>query len=317
MHQDHFVQRHQAEWTDLGRRLDGVDAKTWADLPGACRRVSQHLALARTRGYSADLVARLHDLAIRSHQQLYQQPVDLGTRLVALVKDRVPAAVRAEWVLVGLAHLLFYGPLFVTLIAVHHDPHVVYSVLDMQTVSDMETMYDPAGTHYLRERAVDSDLLMFGYYIWNNIGIGFRTFASGALLGLGPVWFLASNGVTIGAVYGHLLNIGYGGPLTAFTVGHSSFELTAIVLSGAAGARLGLAWLNPGQWTRTEALGRAARRALPIIEGATLMLLVAAVLEAFWSSSQVVPAALKYTVGAGLWVLVYGWLLLGGRRADR
>lgn len=320
MQQERFVEAHQAEWQSLGRTLDALEARGQVaaeGLPESCRRVSQHLALARYRGYSADLVTRLHDLAMRSHQQLYRRRLDVLGRLLVLIRQDIPRAVRAEWLLVLLGHLLFYGPMVVTILAITAEPTRVYAVLDPFTLASMEESYDPAGHHFLRERAVDSDLLMFGYYVWNNVGIGFRTFASGALLGLGPVYFLAYNGVVIGAVFAHLLNIGFGGTLSAFVVGHGSFELTAIVLSGAAGARLGLAWLMPGRSTRTEALRRAADKALPIVQGAGLMLLLAAVIEAFWSSSAVIPAQLKYTVGAGLWLTVYGWLLLGGRHARR
>ena len=41
--------------------------------------------------------------------------------------------------------------------------------------------------HFLKERP-DSDMLMFGFYIYNNIGI-FRTFAGGIVGGLGSVFF--------------------------------------------------------------------------------------------------------------------------------
>ena len=42
---------------------------------------------------------------------------------------------------------------------------------------------------------------MFGYYIRNNTGIGFQTFAGGLLLGLGTLFFLVFNGFYIGAVF--------------------------------------------------------------------------------------------------------------------
>ena len=70
-------------------------------------------------------------------------------------------------------------------------------------------MYDPANRR-LGMREADTHLAMFGFYIWNNVRIGFQTFAGGLLVGLGTVWFLASNGVMIGAVAGYLTQIGFG-----------------------------------------------------------------------------------------------------------
>jgi hypothetical protein len=43
------------------------------------------------------------------------------------------------------------------------------------------------------------------------------------------------------------------------------------------------------------------------------MLLVAAFIEAFWSSTQSIPAGVKYGVSGVLWTVVLAWLLLGGR----
>ena len=45
------------------------------------------------------------------------------------------------------------------------------------------------------------------------------------------------------------------------------------------------------------------------------MLLLAAFVEAFWSSTQSVPAWGKYGVSAVLWLAVIGWLWRGGQGA--
>jgi len=56
----------------------------------------------------------------------------------------------------------------------------------------------------------------------------------------------------------------------------------------------------------------AAGKSVLIIGGVILFLLIAAFIEAYWSSSAVTPAT-KYTVGALLWLLVLGYLLFAGR----
>jgi uncharacterized membrane protein SpoIIM required for sporulation len=156
---------------------------------------------------------------------------------------------------------------------------------------------------------------MFGYYIMNNIGIAFQTFASGLLFGLGSLFFLLFNGLLIGAVSGHLSQIGYGEPFWSFVVGHGAFELNAIVLAGAAGLQLGWALLAPGRYTRSEALRLAAQLAIRLLCGAALFLLIAAFIEAYWSSMTYTGATVKYVVGAGLWLLVLAYLALAGRGA--
>ena len=124
----------------------------------------------------------------------------------------------------------------------------------------------------------------------------------GILLGVGALVIIAFNALTIGAVFGHLIQVGFHETLLSFISGHSSFELTAITLAGVAGMRLGLAVLAPGQLTRVAALRLATPGALTLVYGFASMLVVAAVIEAFWSPTQL-PLQNKLQVGAALWFL--------------
>jgi uncharacterized membrane protein SpoIIM required for sporulation len=156
---------------------------------------------------------------------------------------------------------------------------------------------------------------MFGHYIMNNISIGLRTFASGLLAGIGTVLVLLFNGITIGAVAGHLQQVGFGDPFWRFVVGHAPFELTAIVIAGGAGLQLGLRLLAPGRKRRIDALVEGGVIGARLCLGVAFMLLVAAFIEAFWSSTAAVPAWGKFSVSGVLWALVIFWLWRGGRGA--
>jgi uncharacterized membrane protein SpoIIM required for sporulation len=157
---------------------------------------------------------------------------------------------------------------------------------------------------------------MFGFYIRNNIGISFQCFAGGLFAGLGTLFFLAYNGAAIGGVAGYLTERGLYVTFFPFVATHSAFELTAIVLSGAAGLRLGQAIIAPGRMGRRQALVAASRGAAVILYGVVAMLLIAATIEAFWSSAQWMPAYVKYAVAALSWAAMLGYLTLQGRHAD-
>jgi hypothetical protein len=47
------------------------------------------------------------------------------------------------------------------------------------------------------------------------------------------------------------------------------------------------------------------------------MLVIAAFLEAFWSSAALVPPPVKYGAGAFFWAVVLGYLWLAGRTRRR
>lgn len=312
-----FEQSHELQWRALEASLDRLErrgdreADAASDFPELYRQVCHHLALARHRRYGADLELRLNRLVLRGHQQLYRSRAASLPAMLRFATSGFPRLVRAEAKLVLLSLLLFAGPLLAMLLAVPWRPELALSVLPPATVEEMGAQYAPGGS-LEAGRPVDSDLLMFGFYIYNNIGIAFRTFGSGILAGLGSIFYLVYNGLAIGAVMGHIRHMGYGESFYPFAIGHGAFELTAIVLAGAAGLRLGLALLAPGRLSRGQALLAASRRAIGLVYGFTGMLAVAAFLEAFWSPSPA-PATVKLVAGGVLWAYVLFYFLFAGR----
>ena len=111
---------------------------------------------------------------------------------------------------------------------------------------------------------------------------------------------------------GYLTAVGNGVPFWSFVSGHSAMELTAIVVSGVAGLKLGVALIAPGGRSRKAAVMQDGRIAVRIMYGAALMFLVAAFIEGFWSPLTF-PATTKYAVGIAAWVAVAAYFLLAGR----
>jgi uncharacterized membrane protein SpoIIM required for sporulation len=143
-------------------------------------------------------------------------------------------------------------------------PELIHGLMSPQEIAALEKMYDPASGRHELGRESGTDWGMFGYYIMNNISIGLRTFASGLLAGIGTILVLILNGIGIGAAFGHLQQIGSGDPLWRFVAGHAPFELTAIVLAGGAGLRLGFNLIAPGRRTRARPSHRMATRRLRV-----------------------------------------------------
>lgn len=310
MKQRTFERNHQQQWEALEGWLDKRRLPK-GQFPQLYRQVCQHLALARDRHYTPYLIERLNRLVLRGHQHLYQTPSRLTTKIIHFISIDFPQQVRQEWRLVGLSSLLFFGPLLIMFLSVQINPELVFSLMDAGQVLEMETMYDPEAEYINRE--AESDFLMFGFYIRNNISIGFQTFASGIFFGFGTIFFLLFNGLYIGSVAGHLTHIGYTVPFYSFVAGHSALELIAIVLAGAAGLKLGLALIAPGRLTRLHALRNAANHSISLVYGVIVMLLLAAFVEAFWSSNAAIAPSIKYTVGGFLLVSLISYFILVGR----
>ncbi|QDH67373.1 stage II sporulation protein M [Pseudomonas azotoformans] len=320
MKQSLFESRYQHQWQAFAEQLKQLEhgkakASDMADFPHQYRRLCQLLALAQERGYSSYLVDPLQQLALRGHQQLYRHRSQLAANVLSFVLADFPRLVREQWRFVLIASLLFFGSLLGIALLVYLFPDLIYSIVSPQQVAEMQGMYDPEASRLGRaaERASSEDWMMFGYYVMHNIGIAFQTFAAGLLFGLGSVFFLIFNGLIIGAVSGHLTEIGYGQTFWSFVIGHGAFELTAIALAGAAGLQLGWALIAPGQLTRGESLRLAARKSVQLLCGVMVFLLIAAFIEAYWSSTTQIAPWIKYLVGTALWLLVSAYLTLAGR----
>lgn len=323
MKQEHFVARYAGEWETLQSWLARIERQPRRamrdtpalDFPQTYRRVCHQLALARARGYSQEVTERLQRLVEQGHRLLYRPPAPRWYRVAQFLTAGFPRLVRGQWHCIALAAVLFYGPALLMWALLQWRPELAHAVFSSEQLAQFERMYSPANPQL--GRSSGTDLAMFGHYVLNNVSIAFRSFASGLLLGVGAIYVLAFNGVVIGGVAGHLTAIGYGAPFWRFVVGHAPFELTALVIAGGAGLRLGLSLLAPGRQTRRAALVDAGRIGAQLVLGAFAMLVLAAFVEAYWSSIAALPDLVKYGSGALFWSLVLGWLICGGRGGER
>jgi uncharacterized membrane protein SpoIIM required for sporulation len=319
-----FEALYQAEWQELEELVDRVlkrtskaanDAPRGERIAALYRRACEHLALARARSYPAYLLDRLDRVTADAHQVIYQQRELGAAALWRIVSRDFPRAVRADAAYVWIATALLAVPFAVLGVLVYLRPELILSLVDPATAANFEQMYSRSTGSIGRTREAGSDWYMFGIYIRNNIGIAFQCFASGLAAGLGSIFFLVFNGALFGAVAGYLTERGLGDTFWPFVATHGAFELTAIVLSGAAGLKLGHSLLSPGRRTRGQSLVHAARECVVIVYGVTAMLIVAAAVEAFWSSAAWVPSAVKFGVAGVCWAVVISYLALQGRHA--
>ncbi|WP_444903370.1 stage II sporulation protein M [Microbulbifer sp. CnH-101-E] len=316
MRQRDFENRYRDGWAQLEAWLKSDSKSTQAsalDLPVAYRELCQQLAVAKERQYTSRLIDHLNKLVTAAHHRVYRQQTLRRKGWLHYLLAGFPQAVRANGRVVLLATALFLLPALVMGIGTYNNDALIYAVMSPGDVLSLESMYDPGNRVLGRERGSDTDLAMFGFYIKNNIGIAFRTFAGGILFGLGSIFFLVFNGLFIGAAFGHITRVGFVSTFYPFVIGHGAFELTAIVLAGAAGLLLGRSLVDPGQHRRSVALRLASVEAMKIMYGTFLMLVIAAFLEAFWSSSATTPITIKLGFGALLWLLVFAYFALAGR----
>jgi len=322
----HFEQLYQTEWDELAAQvrliLEGRTTQSASFTPirgehvaALYRRACEHLALARARAYPRYIIDKLERITADAHQAIYYRREFGLARVWHAIAYEFPQAVRAHSGYVWLSAALLYVPMLLIGWLVYERPDLIMSIVDGDTVAQMEESYSDSAEALGSVRGADANWLMFGFYIFHNVSIAFQCFAGGLAAGIGSLFALLYNGAVIGAIAGYLTERGYSTNFYSFVVTHGAFELTAIVLSGATGLRIGHSLIAPGRNTRLQSLIAACRGCIPIIYGFFVMLIIAAAIEAFWSSARWLPLAVKYTVAAVCWIAVLLYLTLQGRRA--
>jgi uncharacterized membrane protein SpoIIM required for sporulation len=315
--QDEFVGARQGEWNELrallggGRDLHKLPPADIARAAALYRAVCSDLMRAQANGYGPDVIVVLDGLAASAHNALYDAPPYRMRAVWELLAAEFPRTLRRHARFFALGVALFLLPGVLGFVGAYRSRAFALRILPEGTVEQLEESYAKG----FEGRSEDADAGMAGFYVFNNVGIAFRCFATGVLFGVGSAFFLVYNGLFIGVVAGLVTAAGHGRNLLTFTCTHGAFELTAIVISATAGMVMGYALVETGGRTRFGSLRAKGRDVANLVLGAAAMLLVAAGIEGFWSPSGV-PAKVKWATAVAAYLFVASYLTFAGR-ADR
>jgi uncharacterized membrane protein SpoIIM required for sporulation len=320
MTEQSFARRREAAWIEFASLVRGGRRKIRTGAPmfvQLFREITQDLNIARAHDFDPSLVERLNMLVNEGNQILYGQRSWSLAAPARFILRTFPRAVRFQWRGILASAALFYGlAVFFGFLCVRF-PAAAGELLSEYVLDAMEEMYDPGNEKFLNPRNIETDADMFGYYISHNISIGFRTFAGGILAGFGSLFILCANAFQLGIVSAHIINVGFGKTFFPFVIAHSSFELTAVIFCAYSGLLLGYRFFVTRGLSRSASIRKAGKDGMPIVAGAALMLVIAAAIEAFWSSRHELPFRLRIGAGVILWTLLLLYFLCAGRKGSR
>lgn len=328
MTRDQFISRRQPAWrrfeilvseAEQQRRVK-LSGDEIAELSALYRSLCFDLSLVQSRDWGTSMSRYLNSLVARGHNTLYRSKPGSLLAAVQFLMTGFPKLLRENAAYFLLALALFVVPGAVSGTAVCYDTSLAGRILSGGNQAMMESMYSQSVSEHAGEDdgMLEGRSVMAGFYVRNNVGISFKCFALGAFAGIGTMVILAYNSIALGTVTGFLIGRGHSGNFFEFVIGHGSFELTAIVVSGAAGLVMGHAMVHPGRLSRRDALIERGLVSVKLAIGAAAMLMVAALIEAYWSPSPHISRDVKMVVGGLLWLLVIGWLgFAGSARLER
>lgn len=330
MNKRDFVKQRQPAWdryegllNRLGRKRKRVSSREVTEFSRLFRELANDLATVRSRGWGVQLTTYLNHLVSRGYNAFYVSPPGYVQKAIHFLTAGFPQLLRANlWYFVTAA-ALFFGPLAIGWAVIQNDPSLANRIVpDAQLLAARHNFEkrDESGKELTEEEKRarareyrEQRSFMGGFYVYNNASIALRSFGLGVTLGIGTAYTLLFNGIYIGAIAGYVVAEADAGRFLSFVITHGSFELTAICVAGAGGLILGNALLHPGNRTRWEAIRIRGLDSVKLAIGAAVMLVIAALIEGFWSPAPFIPPMIKYLVGTIAWVVVALYFLLAGR----
>ncbi len=315
---DRFLATNQPLWDRLAvlaakgsRGASRLSASEIDELVRLYQRTSSHLSYVRTYYRDPALTARLTGLVATAGAIVY------GTRPKSLrafgrfFTRTFPGALWHNRRFVGVAALLFYLP----------------AIAIGAWLANSDKAVEAIGPPALREAYLNEDFESYysskpasefaAQVTTNNIQVGFLAFAGGVFLCVPTAFLLVFNGANLGVPAGLFAAAGQSDKFYGLILPHGLLELTAVVIAGSAGLRLGWSLIDPGDRPRRVALIEEGRRSVVLVLGLVVTFVVAGLIEGFVTGSPL-PTFARVGIGvlAEIAFLLYA-VVLGREAADR
>jgi len=286
-----FIRQNIEKWKALEDVVDQAAEHNPGVLADAYTEIATDLSFSRAHYPKSRITIYLNNLASALHNELYKNKKEKFSRFITFWTHEIPEVMyhsRKELLYSFIVFIVCVG--IGVLSAIHDDSFVRlilgngYVDMTLENIKNGEPMAVYDGT---------DEMPMFFYIVFNNIGVSFRAFAAGLLTGLGSGLILFYNGIMVGAFQAFFFqhDVGWESVLAIWL--HGTFEISAIIIAGAAGFALGNGWLFPGTYARGYAFKQGAKRGLKIIIGLIPVFITAGFIESYLTRHTEFPVALR------------------------
>ncbi len=303
-----FVKQNSSRWQEYEKKLTSgelaPDVK--ADI---FIQLTDDLSFSQTQYPNSETTAYLNHLASRIHQTIYKTKREQQNRFITYWTREVPE------LFASLRKPMFYS-LVITLVAtligvistLNDDTFVRLILGDGYVNMTLENIKsgNPTGVY-----ASSDQVNMFFAITFNNIRVSFYAFAMGLLISVGTGYVLFSNGVMMGAFFTlfyqhHLLT-----DSILVVMLHGTLEISAIILAGGAGLRMGNSILFPETYSRMDSFKQGAKDGLKVVMGLMPVFIVAGFIESFVTRYATLPTVVKGAIILGsLSFIIYYFFIL-------
>ena len=289
-----FIRQNIDKWKSLEKVVDQASMHNPAELADAYTEITTDLSFSRAHYPKSRITIYLNNLASALHNLLYKNKKESYSRFITFWTREIPEVMYHSRKELLYAFLVFAVSVLIGVVSAQNDDSFVrlivgngYVDITLRNIENGEPMkvYD-----------LSSPLSMFIQIAYNNIKVSFLIFVFGLLTGFGTGFVLFRNGVMLGAIQTFFFQhqAGYESMLAIWL--HGTFEISAIIIAGAAGLVLGNGWLFPGTYSRRYAFRQGAKRGLKIVVGLIPVFITAGFIESYLTRHVEYPTYFRLSI---------------------
>jgi uncharacterized membrane protein SpoIIM required for sporulation len=311
-----WIEKRKLYWDRMATLVGGVQLRGLASLSGPelremallYRQIASDLSALRQEQSARNIEAQLNQLMQRAHEIVYSGRLRRFTDIRKFFSQEYPQLFRRLLPFITASLALFLGGALLGSLLTLVRPQFERRLLGPSMIDTIER--HEMWTHSVTSMAPQSSSAI----MTNNLSVTFAAFAAGITAGLGTIYMMGWNGILLGVVGTACHQAHMSVKLWSFVAPHGSLELPAIVIAGGAGLRLAWGLLFPGIYRRGHSLSVGGAEAVRLVGGVIPMLVLAGILEGFFSPSSA-PIWLKFLSSGVLFSALLTWLWSGSRQS--
>ncbi|MEM9896446.1 MAG: stage II sporulation protein M [Bacteroidota bacterium] len=293
MKQAVFTKRNREKWSSYEKKLSDGDPSA-DELSIIYVHLTEDLAFAKAKYPNTQLTNYLNALALKIHNLIYKNKPENKGRFARFWKMEVPFEMASAAKPMFYSFLIMSVGVVLGVISTANDNTFARLILgggyvDM-TLQNIEEG-NPMGVYSSMDQ-----LTMFFRITVNNIRVSFIAFIFGVLTSAGTAMVLFRNGIMLGVFHYFFVQQGFSGDTLLTVWVHGTIEISAIIIAGGAGIKMGNGLLFPGTYPRLYSFMREAKSGLKIVIGLVPFFILAGFIESFLTRYTHWPLGLKLLI---------------------
>lgn len=274
-----FIKQNKDKWTKFESLITNNVRIAPDDLADWYLQITEDLSYAQTFYPNSHTTDYLNMLASRAHLKLYKTKKESSSRLWRFYSHDFPKFFYQYQKQLLLSFVIFLMFALIGVLSAWQDDSFARVILGNAYVDmTIENIHNGSPMEvYKQGRSSD----MFLGITLNNIQVALMAFVYGILLGVGTLYIIMNNAVMVGVFQFFFFQFGMGWESIRTIWIHGAFEISVIIIAGAAGLVVGRSLLFPGTYSRLKSFTKGVKDGLKIVISTIPFFICAGFLESY------------------------------------